>query len=288
MSTVREQIWAQDFQERISALRKAMVTDRVMAETLRRYVTMVGDVALGEEIFGTGYEIGVAYEPVSLIIPEERRIYIGESREQSGLDIEHLSRRELSFLLQAFLPREGDREYIIDLMFYEYAFIRRNMVDVMEYIDASAAIFDRMTTTRRHIHLVVDRRDIDTPPAANDEHYTPLIERIESRESGYFDYIHESYRMKLHYVESLFSHVIQALADDRENHLYALDPIHHSIYISPYLAPKVALIESICKAHHMIDADFPLLHTMLGGALRSWIYLYRWFAAPADSIRGKI
>ena len=123
------------------------------------------------------------------------------------------------------------------------------------------------------------------PTVANDVNYTPLVDRIEYAEPGYFDYIHETYVARLQYVESLFCEVIHTLADEPRNHIWALDPGHMDMYMSSMMQDKIALIRSICEFHQMIDPEFPMLHTLIPSTLASWILIYRGFSAPVDSVR---
>ena len=126
---------------------------------------------------------------------------------------------------------------------------------------------------------------MDTPTAANDDDYTPLVDRLKYAEPGYFDYLHETQVPRLQYVESLFCEVIRTLADEPRNHIWALDPEHIEGHISPLMQDKIALIGSICEFHQMIDPQFPMLHTLIPSTLASWILIYRGFSAPVDSVR---
>jgi hypothetical protein len=136
----------------------------------------------------------------------------------------------------------------------------------MDALQSSENLFRVAFQKKKQIlHLVDNDMQSDTslPVAANDSHYTPLSERIEDIEPGYYEYLHTIYVERLHFVESLFAQMVMFLAESEKNHIWALDPRSHAFHIPPAIQSKIDLIASICEYHRSLDLHYPLLHTLL-------------------------
>ncbi len=68
---------------------------------------------------------------------------------------------------------------------------------------------------------------------------------------------------KLHFVESLFCHLVMLLAENPENHIWALDPELRTFFIPEELISKVKLIQSICEFYGALDSRYHQLHKLL-------------------------
>ena len=288
MLSIAELIQEADKRESLDTIRARV---RHMPEDQRSvllgYLQSTGASDLARELFGID-SLGIASSVRELHIPERTQIYVGNRRDTGGLQMDALSRRELQFLLQGFFRHEKERDYIIDMMFYQDRVVTQTHGDILDYIASVDQLASRVWYTQKTVLRVVwseDTSTVDTPTAANDDDYTPLVDRLKYAEPGYFDYLHETQVPRLQYVESLLCEVIRTLADEPRNHIWALDPEHMDIHISPMMRDKIALIRSICEFHQMIDPDFPMLHTLIPSTLASWILVYRGFSAPVDSVR---
>lgn len=156
----------------------------------------------------------------------------------------------------------------------------------MDYLSQAESLFQKANTHKKKIlHIVSPENSRSQEEAANDNYFTPLIDRIWDEEPWYFDYIHETYRARLQFIESLFIEIIHHLANEPRNHIWAIDPESVSLYIPDNLQSKIDLIQSICEFHKTFDSSFPMLHRLISSTLASWILLYKWFSAPASKIR---
>lgn len=137
----------------------------------------------------------------------------------------------------------------------------------MDYLSTSETLFRQTFSHKNQILKLVDSspiRDHTESQSANDNNYTPLVDRIETIEPGYFGYLHNNYKERLDFVESVFCQMVASLAEVPENHLWAIDPENHTFTIPTYYHKnKVNLIASICEFHRSLDRDFPMLHELL-------------------------
>lgn len=197
-----------------------------------------------------------------------------------------LSKNELSLLLRAFFPESHHREYLIDLMFYQNAFLKKDLTDVLDVMQQTERLIGQCISTKKHVLRLVQNQEPEALiEAANDSHFTSLVNRIEDLEPGYFHYLHEAYKVRLHYVESLFCATVAALAEVPENQLWAVDPANFSFIFPEKLKSKCDLIGSICDFHGSFDPHFPQLHTAIMPTVAAWILIYKGFSAPAEQIR---
>ena len=82
------------------------------------YLQSTGAYDLATDLFGID-SLDIVSSVRELHIPEQTQIYLGNQRDTGGLQMKTLSVRELQFLLQGFFQNEKERDYIIDMMFYE-------------------------------------------------------------------------------------------------------------------------------------------------------------------------
>lgn len=249
------------------------------------YLRTTGASDLAKELFSIDSLDIVAGAPV-LYVPQEVRIYTGNHRDNGDLQLQKLSKKELKILLQAFFKNSNEKEYIIDMIFYQNGFLTKTHGDILEYLSKVEELFQKVWHPRKTVLKIVQTKQLtNLVESANDTNYRPLVERIEGMEPGYLNYIHETYLMRLQYVESIFCGIIMSLAGNPKNHVWALDPEHMKIDILPPIQDKITLIKSICEFHRIIDPNFPLLHTLIESTLASWILIYRWFSAPVERVR---
>jgi len=187
-----------------------------------------------------------------------------------------LSKKELSLLLQAYFPEVAPREFVIDLIFYKNAFLEKNLTDVLDVMERTEKLIGHCIGTKKSVLRIVK----NSPPeielsAANDQYFTPLVDRIEDLEPGYFHYLHEAYKIRLHYVESLFCATVAALAEVPENQFWAIDPKNFPFQFPSKLRSNTNLIASICEFHVQFDPNFPQLHTLVKSSVAAWMLIYK-------------
>lgn len=292
MATLQERFLESDQRENMERAQWLMRDPRFRDELLR-YLVSIWDRSLIQELYGidspniTEQRVQIIIEQVRIILPDENRLYVGNSRIAKWLNIENLSHEEISFLIQAFITDTSDRDYIVWLIFHNHNFLNQKQTDFMDVLESSENLFRVAFQKKKQILHLVDNTELatDLPEAANDSHYTLLSERIENIEPGYYEYLHTIYRERLHFVESLFSQIVMFLAESEKNHIWALDPANHSFHIPAYIQNKINLISSICEFHRTLDPDYPLLHNLLEWTVRSWILIYKWFSSPAEQLR---
>lgn len=94
-----------------------------------------------------------------------------------------ISKKELSLLLQAFFPDISEREYIIDLIFYKNAFMSKNLTDILDVIEQTEKLIKNGISTKENVLYVVQNEEPKVKVSgANDEYFTPLVDRIEDLE----------------------------------------------------------------------------------------------------------
>lgn len=70
-----------------------------------------------------------------------------------------LSKKELSLLLQAFFPESHRREYVIDLMFYQNAFLKKNLTDVLDVMQQTEKLITQCITTKKNVLRLVKNQE---------------------------------------------------------------------------------------------------------------------------------
>lgn len=134
MSSVAESIREADTRDSLDTIRARVGH---MPEHERReligYLQSTGASDLARELFGID-SLDIASSVRELHIPERTRIYLGNQRDTGGLQMDTLSRRELQFLLQGFFQHENERDYIIDMVFYQDRVVTQTHGDILDYI----------------------------------------------------------------------------------------------------------------------------------------------------------
>jgi len=289
MATLAEQIQQADIQEAESTLERRL---RTMSQEEKRiligYLKATGEIWLAKKLFGIE-DFDIREAEVHIHTPETSQVlYRGVSQNERWWSTNKLSEWEINLLLKAFFHNQSEREYVVKTFFHRDWFMRKTNGDIMDYLSKTEKLFQKTSKTRkRTLSLIKPTKTQSTyrMEAANDAHFTPLVERIWDEEPWYFDYIHETYRARLEFVESLFIETIHHLAEEQKNHIWALDPERCTLYIPSRLQSKINLIQSICEFHKLIDPNFPLLHTLVPSTLASWIFFYKWFSAPVYTVR---
>ena len=289
MATLAEQIQQADIQEAEWALAKRI---RTMSPEEKKiliwYLKATGESYLAKKLFGIE-DLDIRESEVHIYAPDEsQRLYRWAEHGERWWQMQKLSEPEIHLLVKAFFHSASERQYVVKTFFYEDGFMRKTSGDIMDYLSKAEQLFQQTSKTREKTLSLVQknkREEISSLEAANDAHFTPLVDRIWDEEPWYFDYIHETYRARLEFVESLFIETIRHLAEEPRNHIWALDPERHTLYAPPRLQSKIDLIRSICEFHKMIDPGFPLLHTLVASTLGAWILLYKWFSAPTYNVR---
>ena len=119
MLSIAESIRDADTRESLDTVRARV---RHMPEhersVLLGYLQSTGAYDLATDLFGID-SLDIVSSVRELHIPEQTQIYLGNQRDTGGLQMKTLSVRELQFLLQGFFQNEKERDYIIDMMFYE-------------------------------------------------------------------------------------------------------------------------------------------------------------------------
>jgi hypothetical protein len=69
---------------------------------------------------------------------------VGNQRDTGGLQMNSLSRRELQFLLQGFYQHESERDYIIDMMFYQDRVVTQTHGDIHDYLTRVEQLFEQV------------------------------------------------------------------------------------------------------------------------------------------------
>jgi hypothetical protein len=249
--------------------------DRKRRDEILGYLIMTGQSEMAKELFGLD-EPGIIRIQNSIILPGEPPIYVPESRDTGGFLMNELGKKELSFLLQSFYPNPVLRDYVIEMIFYRNGFLDKTLTDILEVMELTNSLITTCVSTKKTVlHVVRDDDPVRIPDASNDEHFTPLVDRIGDLEPGYFGYIHEAYKIRLHYAESLFCSTVAALAEMPENQLWAVDPEHMKFHLPETQRNHVNLIASICEFHVSFDRHYPQLHTAVESTVAAWILIYK-------------
>lgn len=134
MSSIAESIQEADARESLDIIRSRIghMSERERTELIG-YLQSTGASDLARELFGID-SLGIASSVRELHIPERTQIYVGNQRDTGGLQMDTLSRRELQFLLQGFFQHESERDYIIDMMFYQDRVVTQTHGDILDYI----------------------------------------------------------------------------------------------------------------------------------------------------------
>ena len=134
MLSIAELIQEADKRESLDTIRARV---RHMPEDQRSvllgYLQSTGASDLAQELFGID-SLAIASSIRELHIPEKTRIYVGNQRDTGGLQMDALSRREIQFLLQGFFQNENERDYIIDMVFYQDRVVSQTHGDILDYI----------------------------------------------------------------------------------------------------------------------------------------------------------
>ncbi|MDD2745674.1 MAG: hypothetical protein PHU93_04005 [Candidatus Gracilibacteria bacterium] len=289
MNTVADRIFEADRTENLTRTKEQILKwDAKKRDELIRYLAQTQQIDLLKEFFGIA-SLEVLQQEISIILPKEATIYLPQSRDTGGMIMSQLSKKELSLLLQAFFPETHRREYLIDLMFYQNAFLKNDLTDVLDVMQQTEKLITQCVTTKKNVLRLVQNQEPEVLiSAANDNHFTPLVDRIEDLEPGYFHYLHEAYRLRLHYVESLFCATVAALAEVPENQFWAVDPANFPFIFPEKLKSQCDLIGSICDFHVTFDPHFPQLHTAIEPTVAAWILIYKGYGAPAEKIRSAL
>lgn len=288
MQSLTEQIYAAEKQESLQRIRDRIwhMTEKEKQELIR-YFKVVGATDLAWEFFSLN-SLDIESWVHTIYTQKQQHIYIPYSREKGWLIVEQMSEHELDFLLRAFFRHDEERNYIIRTVFYRNNFLNKINGDTLDYLERVEWLFQKVSHRRQTVLHIIWEWEITTwrfGEAANDTYFIPLIERIEHMEWGYFNYIHEVYKARLEYVESIFCQVVMALAEEWHNHIWVIDPENIQFYIPPHIQGKIDLIRSICEFHMLVDPNFPLLHTLIESTVASWILVYKWFSAPINTVR---
>ena len=134
MSSVAESIQEADARESLDIIRARIgyMSERERSELIG-YLQSTGAGDLARELFGMD-SLDISSSVRELHIPESTRIYVGNQRDTGGLQMDTLSRRELQFLLQGFFQHENERDYIIDMVFYQDRVVSQTHGDILDYI----------------------------------------------------------------------------------------------------------------------------------------------------------
>ena len=134
MLSIAELIQEADKRESLDTIRARV---RHMPEDQRSvllgYLQSTGASDLAQELFGID-SLAIASSIRELHIPENTRIYVGNQRNTGGIQMDTLSRREIQFLLQGFFQNENERDYIIDMVFYQDRVVSQTHGDILDYI----------------------------------------------------------------------------------------------------------------------------------------------------------
>ena len=134
MLSIAELIQEADKRESLDTIRARV---RHMPEDQRSvllgYLQSTGASDLAQELFGID-SLAIASSIRELHIPENTRIYVGNQRNTGGIQMDTLSRREIQFLLQGFFQNENERDYIIDMVFYQDRIVSQTHGDILDYI----------------------------------------------------------------------------------------------------------------------------------------------------------
>ncbi len=289
MNTVAERMIEADFNDAIAQTKKRIgASDWKGRNEILKYLIMTGQSNLLRELFWLD-EIGIYQIQNSIIMPVETPIYTPETRDTWGIIMNQLSQKELEFLLQSFYPNPVTRNYIIEMVFLKNGFIHKTLTDILDVMKQTEALIGTCISTKKTVlHIVGKDMLAWVPEAANDNNFTPLVDRIDDIEPWYFHYLHEAYKIRLHYAESLFCSTVAALAGLPENHLWAVDPENFSFVLPLEQRNHLNLIRSICEFHVTFDRHYPQLHLAIESTVAAWILIYKWFGAPAATVRKQV
>lgn len=134
MLSITESIQEADTRDSLDTIRARVghmsVRERI---ELIGYLQSTGASDLARELFGID-SLDIASSVLELHIPERTQIYVGNQRDTGGLRMDTLSRRELQFLLQGFFQHSIERDYIIDMMFYQDRVVTQTHGDILDYM----------------------------------------------------------------------------------------------------------------------------------------------------------
>ena len=287
MNSLEERMYEADQRE---ALEKARIGVQKWRDKQRndfvRYLIMAWQEDFARELFWMD-SLGVIELETAIIVPEQKYIFTPHARDTGGLVMNILSRKELSFLLQAFFPAKREREYAIDTLFYNDNFMKKTLTDVLDFMSATEELFLNTYRTKERILKIVEVKEtnFEAPEPANDRYFTPISKPIDSK---WRSYGHEVHKLRLEYAESLFCQTVALLANTKENHLWAMDPENFPFVVTEEHRSHIELIQSICELHRILEPDYPELHAMIEPAVAAWIMIYRGFSAHAHDVRESV
>ncbi len=134
MLSIAESIQEADTRESLDTIRARIghMSEREQTELIG-YLQSTGASDLARELFGID-SLGIASSVRELHISERTQIYVGNQRDTGGIQMDTLSLRELQFLLQGFFQHENERDYIIDMIFYQDRVVTQTHGDILDYI----------------------------------------------------------------------------------------------------------------------------------------------------------
>jgi hypothetical protein len=107
------------------------------------YLQSTGASDLAQELFGID-SLAITSSVRDIYLPDDIRIYVSNQRDTGGLQMNSLSRRELQFLLQGFYQHESERDYIIDMMFYQDRVVTQTHGDIHDYLTRVEQLFEQV------------------------------------------------------------------------------------------------------------------------------------------------
>ena len=134
MLSIAESIQEADSRESLDTIRARVghMPERERS-VLLGYLQSTGADDLARELFGID-SLGIVSSIRELHIPQRTQIYVGNQRDTGGLEMRTLSVRELQFLLQGFFQHEKERDYIIDMAFYQDRVVTQTHGDILDYM----------------------------------------------------------------------------------------------------------------------------------------------------------
>jgi hypothetical protein len=114
----------------------------------------------------------------SIILPEQVAIFTPQSRDTGGMLMNRLTRKELTLLLRSFYPDSASREYVIETIFYNNEFISKNLTDILDVLEQTYELIHTCVATRKVVLRSIDAKEMEYTSSGNDEHFTPLVDRI--------------------------------------------------------------------------------------------------------------
>lgn len=114
----------------------------------------------------------------SIVLPQQVAIFTPQSRDTGGIIMNRLTRKELSLLLRSFYPDSASREYVIEMIFYNNEFISKNLTDILDVLEQTHELIHTCVATKKTVLRSIGAKEIEYIPSTNDEHFTPLVDRI--------------------------------------------------------------------------------------------------------------